>query len=279
VRASRAVLTPGFLLGGGVAAAAFLGSALLIAADFNTLIEIKVQAVSKASISAGSHHSYALVVLGAFALLMAWGAVLGGSRPALLALAGIGLGALAIALAIDFPDVHGTGSFGSRYEGASAAPRLGFYVETLGAVLLIVSGAAGLILAPPRRAARRRHEPGGARRRGQPADVADGSAAVQSEPSPGSPAPSPPADPTEPEPPEPAAAPTVLEPAPEHSPSPEPFVQPRPQRPATPRPSPLAPAGGGRPPVRGRPRAMAARAAAERLARRARERRRKRYQR
>ena len=75
------------VLGAALAGAAFVGAILLIVADLSTLIEIKVLTVSKDSISGGSHHSYALLILGIFALPMAYGATRGGSRPAMAALA------------------------------------------------------------------------------------------------------------------------------------------------------------------------------------------------
>jgi hypothetical protein len=224
----------------------FLGGALLIAADVLTLIAIKVLTVSKASISGGSHHSYALVVLGAFALIMALGTLRGRSRPAMVALAVIGLIALAITLVIDLPDVHDTGTYGQRFEDATASPQLGFYAETLGAVLLLLAGG-GLLLMAPRGVA-------GQRRRGRPARgvVEEGTGA--------------PAAPlkatTEPD--------GAGEPASGDEPGHDGAVAAG--EPAEMARAPAAPGvrGGGR------PRAIAARAAAERLARRARDARRER---
>jgi hypothetical protein len=115
-----------FVLGAGLAGAAFAGAILLILADLSTLIEIKVLTVSKESISGGSHHSYALLILGIFALPMAYGATRGDSRPAMAALAAIGLVALVIMLAVDLPDIHKTGVIGQRFTDASASPKTGF---------------------------------------------------------------------------------------------------------------------------------------------------------
>jgi hypothetical protein len=148
-----------FLLGAALAGAAFLGAILLIVADFSTLIQIKVLTVSKDSISGGSHHSYALLILGIFALPMAYGATRGGSRPAMAALAAIGLVALVIMLVVDLPDIHKTGVIGQRFTDASASPKAGFFLETLGAFLLLIAGSAGLFLSSPgRRPARPRRE-------------------------------------------------------------------------------------------------------------------------
>jgi hypothetical protein len=142
------------VVGAALAAAAFVGAILLIVADLSTLIEIKVLTVTKDSISGGSHHAYALLILGIFALPMAFGATRGGSRPAMAALAAIGVVALVIMLAVDLPDIHKTGVIGQRFSDASASPKAGFYLETLGAFLLLIAGSAGLVLSSPGRTAR-----------------------------------------------------------------------------------------------------------------------------
>jgi hypothetical protein len=147
------------VLGAALAGAAFVGSILLIVADLSTLIEIKVLTVSKDSISGGSHHSYALLILGLFALPMAYGATRGGSRPAMAALAAIGAVALVIMLAVDLPDIHKTGVIGQRFTDASASPKTGFYLETLGAFLLLIAGSAGLFLSSPGRPPARSRRP------------------------------------------------------------------------------------------------------------------------
>src|SRR6266513_1047529 len=141
------------LLGAHLAAAAFAGAILLIVADLSTLIQIRVLTVTKDTISGGSHHSYALLILGTFALPMAYGAARGASRPAMAALAAIGLVALVIMLAVDLPDIHKTGVIGQRFTDASASPKSSFYLETLGGFLLLIAGSAGLILSSPTRSA------------------------------------------------------------------------------------------------------------------------------
>jgi hypothetical protein len=125
--------------------AGFAGGVLLIAADFLTLFQIKVVTTVVKESTGADNHSYALVLLGATALLMAYGAARG-SRPALLALAALGLVTAFVVLAIDLPDVRRTGVVGERYSDAAASARIGFYVETLGLALLLVSGVGGLLL-------------------------------------------------------------------------------------------------------------------------------------
>jgi hypothetical protein len=63
------------------------------------------------------------------------------------ALAVLGLVALLIAIVGDVPDLNETGFIGQVYEDAAAGPKGGFYLETLGAVLLLAGG--GLMLALP----------------------------------------------------------------------------------------------------------------------------------
>jgi hypothetical protein len=75
------------------------------------------------------------------------------------ALIAIGLVALVIMLVVDLPDIHKTGDIGQLYKPASASESSGFYLETLGAFLLLIAGSAGLFLSSPnRRPARPRRE-------------------------------------------------------------------------------------------------------------------------
>jgi|GEM_PF-1348620 len=138
------------LLAGG-----FLGAGLLIAADFLTLFQIKVVTTVPTESTGADNHSYALVLIGATALVMAYGAARG-SRPALVALAALGVVAAFVAFAIDLPDVRRTGVIGERYSDAHASAQIGFFAETLGLALLVVSGVGGLLLSGERQARPRR---------------------------------------------------------------------------------------------------------------------------
>ena len=148
-RAPRRGLRPlsGALLLGGL-----IGGVLLVVADFSTLIEVTVITVVKDRVTGAEQHTYALVLLGALAVPMAAGAALGRSRPAAAALAGLGLIALLIALIGDLPDVEETG-LTKTFEAADASPARGFYRETLGAIVLLVTGIANLLLNGSRREA------------------------------------------------------------------------------------------------------------------------------
>jgi hypothetical protein len=136
------------------------GAALLIAAEFSTLYEVRVVTAVPAggSFSAGGHHGYALAVMALGIVAMTVGAVLGGSRPAAVAVLVLAAAALAIALAVDLPDVDETGLIGRTYEAAQAEPRAGLYLEIAGGCAALVGGALILVARPeppPRTRSRR----------------------------------------------------------------------------------------------------------------------------
>ena len=128
-----------------------IGAALLIVADFSTLIEVRVITVVKDRVTGGEQHSYALVLLGALAIPMTVGSALGRSRPAAVALAVVGVIALLIVLVGDLPDIDKTG-LTRTFEAADASPSRGFYLETLGAVLVVLTAIANLLFNGPPRA-------------------------------------------------------------------------------------------------------------------------------
>jgi hypothetical protein len=125
-----------------------LGAGLLIVAEFLPLYEIRVvTAVPKGGHhTVGGHHGYALLVIGLALIPMAWGALRGGSRPAAIACLVLAVIALFVALAIDLPDLNETGLIGRTYDQAEARPRVGFFVETLGATLALLGSIGTLVL-------------------------------------------------------------------------------------------------------------------------------------
>jgi hypothetical protein len=132
-------------------AAAAAGVICLLLATFATVIEITVGTTTKVPghdthLSGWDRHGPALLVIALFAAAMIAGS-LRGARPAMAALAALGLAALLIAVVGDVPDLDATGFIGEVYEDAAAGPKAGFYLETLGGVLLLVSG--GLMVALP----------------------------------------------------------------------------------------------------------------------------------
>jgi hypothetical protein len=127
-----------------------VGAVLLLVASFTTVIQITVGTTSRVldadtSQSGWDRHGPALVIL---ALLAAWllAAGLRGSRTAMLGLLVVGVVALAIPTLSDRPHVHDTGSVGDVYEEATADPGVGYYLETLGGALLLLSGGSLLVL-------------------------------------------------------------------------------------------------------------------------------------
>jgi hypothetical protein len=134
-------------LRGVLAALGLAGAVLLVISEFSTVTHVKaITVVLPNSERTGfDQNSGAMLILGLLAVPMLVGAALGPSRPAMVAVAAIGVIALLIALLGDLPDVTKTGTiFRERYEDATAQAQIGFTFEWLGAVLLILS--AGLLL-------------------------------------------------------------------------------------------------------------------------------------
>src|SRR4051794_6491344 len=146
-------LVTAFLRRFGPLALALAGCVLLVVGEFSHLYEIKVITVVVKTGTVGAHHGYALLIIAVVAALMAFAAVIGGSRPASLALVLLAVAALVIALAVDLPVVDDTGLYGRNYEQAQAQASTGFYLETLGAVVLLVSSLGIALLRPAARTA------------------------------------------------------------------------------------------------------------------------------
>jgi hypothetical protein len=96
------------------------------------------------STTGGERHSYALVLLGLFTFVMAWGATVGRSRPAGAALLVVGLVVVGIALLGDLPEAYSEGIIGPRYDDARSSPGLGFWTELVGGVLAAAAGVLRL---------------------------------------------------------------------------------------------------------------------------------------
>jgi hypothetical protein len=149
-----------------IVAGALLAALLLLVAEFTALYQVHIatSSVPIKSVSGGSNHSYAMLVIGAAAAGLALAVWRSESRTALLALGVLGMVALLIALIGDLPDSHATGLSGSAargYVNASSTPSAGLYLETLGAVLLILSCGLGFMMLGVPRPRRRPRRPGG----------------------------------------------------------------------------------------------------------------------
>jgi hypothetical protein len=152
----RAPVDPAFsaALRAGVLAAALLGALLLVVAEFTTLFTVHTAGASEPikSVSTGSHDSYGLIPVALLAVVLAWAATSTGNRWALVALVAVGIAALVIALVGDLPDAQAKGTIGSVQSGfksATANPSAGLYLETLGAIVLMIAGGCGLLLGAP----------------------------------------------------------------------------------------------------------------------------------
>lgn len=145
---SLVLLVRGLLTLAGVA-----GVVLLVISTFTTVIEIKVLTTSDIAakidtqISGADRHGGALIIAAVFAAVMLVGAVTRAARPAMVGLAAAGALALAIAIVSDAAHIHDTGQVGELYEEATADAGPGFFYETLGGALLLVSGGGLLLLA------------------------------------------------------------------------------------------------------------------------------------
>jgi hypothetical protein len=140
------------------------GVAALAAATSATIFEVTIVTTTENqagidTVQTGwERHGPSLILLAAFAVLMLAGA-LRGARPAMLAVAAAGLAALMIALIWDADGLNDVvGEVNALYEGATGSRKSGYYLETLGGALLLLSGGGLFLLAmlsPRERAARR----------------------------------------------------------------------------------------------------------------------------
>jgi hypothetical protein len=120
--------------------------AMLAASEFMTTFELnggpgQTFEIQKAS----DQHSYALLVLAAFALVALVIAVTSGSKPAAVAVALAGVGALLLFLLIDLPDAGKVGTLDDPRQSffeARADPAAGFWIELAGALILAICGGA-----------------------------------------------------------------------------------------------------------------------------------------
>lgn len=146
----------GALLTGGL-----LGALVLAVSQFLNLFgtHIRARHVVVASQTVGAEHGYALLPIAVVAALLAYGVWRVGSRPALLGVGILGLAALLITLLHDLPSAHRQGlrNFQAHYVLAINRPEIGLYLETAGALILLLTFVGGFVfLGPPEPGAERR---------------------------------------------------------------------------------------------------------------------------
>ena len=135
----------------GVALTAALGALLVLVSQFTALYHVHVATSSAPvkTVGTGANHAWAPIPIALLAAVLAFVVYRKGSRTALIALVVLGVVTLGIALLGDLPDAHSTGIVGSgasQYAEGASTPSAGLYMETLGAILLVISGGVGLLL-------------------------------------------------------------------------------------------------------------------------------------
>jgi hypothetical protein len=139
-----------------VALIALLGALLIIVSQFTALYQLHSATSSAAikTVETGANHAWAPIPLALVAIALAYAVYRYGNRPALAGLAVLGIATLLIALLGDLSDAHSSGLIGSSaggYVEATSSPSAGLYMETLGAVLLLLAGGVGLLMLGPSR--------------------------------------------------------------------------------------------------------------------------------
>jgi hypothetical protein len=135
-----------------LAGLALVAAVMLVVSTFLPLYRITTGEATLDTVSGIEHHSVAMLLLGIAVVPMALGA-LRGARPAMAALAVLGVVVLVVAFTVDLPAALDEGTLAVTYEGASAEPAIGFFVETLAGAFLLVAGGLLLMLGGGRRGA------------------------------------------------------------------------------------------------------------------------------
>jgi MFS family permease len=148
------------------------GAVLLVVSQFMTMFELNDAFGGTQQVVEGpDQHWYTMVILGGFAICALAGAIATGSKPLATSVAVAGAVALLLFLLIDLPDAGKAGDIESATESlviVEADPAGGFWLELIGALILVVCGGALSTLSSAQLSAlrpRRRRMEGGAGRR------------------------------------------------------------------------------------------------------------------
>ncbi len=130
----------------------------MLLTEFTTIISIDVAAGSCESIydtdpdladscyqKGFERHGASLILLGLLTFAMGSGAAFGRSRPAAVALIGIGVIVLGLTLLRDLPASDDTGLIGRRYAAAEATAGTGLWFELVAGVLAMAAGLIRII--------------------------------------------------------------------------------------------------------------------------------------
>jgi len=139
--------------------AALVAAALLVATEFSTVASVDVASGScdvihdtdpaladRCELSGFERNGGSFLLVAALVAVMGWGAGIGRSRPAALALVALGVAILAWSLLVDLPVTDETGALGSSFEGARGQAGTGLTLEIAGGLLAIAAGGAALRL-------------------------------------------------------------------------------------------------------------------------------------
>jgi hypothetical protein len=128
----------------------------MVATEFSTIQSVRIgestcgaaeeRLRAICSTSGGDQHNYALLVLGLFAVLLAFGAAVGRSKPAAVALFGVGAVVLLIALLLDAPTFDNRRGLEVYYGEAGTRGQRGgaFVLELIAAALAVTAAAVAL---------------------------------------------------------------------------------------------------------------------------------------
>jgi hypothetical protein len=141
----------------GIVAAALVAAALLVATEFSTVASVDVANTSceviqdsdpgladRCSLSGFERNGGSFVLVAALIAVMGWGAGIGRSRAAAVALVALGVAVLAWALLVDLPVTDETGALGSSFEGARGQAGVGLTLEIAAGLLAAAAGAVRL---------------------------------------------------------------------------------------------------------------------------------------
>jgi hypothetical protein len=144
-----------------ISVAGAIAGLMMIVAEFTTVTSVDVahgscevindadpSLADRCALSGLERHGGALILIGLLALLMAWGAGLGHSRPAGIALALAGGIVLAIGLLSDLPVTDDTGAIGRNFEGAKAQVGIALYLELIAGALAVLAGLTRVLRGP-----------------------------------------------------------------------------------------------------------------------------------
>jgi hypothetical protein len=145
-----------------VTAAGAVAGLLMVATEFLTVASVDVASGScevitdtnpeiadRCFLSGFERHGGALALVGAVALFMAWGAGVGGSRPAAFALIALGAVVVLWTVLVDLPTTNDTGGIGPLYANAEAMTGPGLFTELIAGALAVAAGALRLLRPDP----------------------------------------------------------------------------------------------------------------------------------